>query len=224
MGIGSSSGAHFTDDFHRAVGHDNNVIDPDTTPDLGTNDNNIEEEVPKNGPMAIADKMPFPNNHNPDSDFNTRFGNLPPSGIMNDLKKPDGNSPPLLRRVMNLTNTPDEIMGAMEGGDFAHSYQRGIPQPGMGKAPAEKVKSAALSFNGEVFEGENHGYALGKIWDKYGQGIDHAKVADGFTTTKGRFVSREEAFGLAKSNDQIQEKVLQSLTPDSSMLLSEDLK
>lgn len=31
-------------------------------------------------------QMPFPNNNNPETDFNARWPNLPPAGIMNDLR------------------------------------------------------------------------------------------------------------------------------------------
>lgn len=44
-------------------------------------------------------QMPFPDNHNPDMDFVNRFPNLPPSGIMNDLKPSVEFGPPLIRRL-----------------------------------------------------------------------------------------------------------------------------
>lgn len=46
-------------------------------------------------------QMPFPDNHNPDMDFANRFPTqMPPSGIMNDLKP---QSDPVLMRKL-LTN------------------------------------------------------------------------------------------------------------------------
>jgi hypothetical protein len=90
----------------------------------------------------------------------------------------------------------------------------------------ESVKSAALQYKGETIEGVNHGDALNTIMSRQG-GIpesDFAKIKEGFTTTKGRFVSREEAFDIAKERDQIDQKTLDSLTAESKMLLSEDLK
>src|ERR1700722_677332 len=47
--------------------------------------------------------MPFPDNHNPEQDFNSRFGNLPPAGILNDLKKPADTSPALVRKINDVT-------------------------------------------------------------------------------------------------------------------------
>lgn len=44
--------------------------------------------------------MPFPNNHNPDMDFANRWPvQLPPSGVMNDLKPQIEMGPPMVRRL-----------------------------------------------------------------------------------------------------------------------------
>lgn len=45
--------------------------------------------------------MPFPDNRNPDMDFVNRWPDLPPSGILNDLKPPPETTPPL-RRKLNM--------------------------------------------------------------------------------------------------------------------------
>lgn len=125
----------------------------------------------------------------------------------------DGTLTGLITPVANITNTPGEIMDGLEG---TKQYPSGFYTP-------EKVKSAALIHNGETYEDVNHGFALGRILDKYPD-ANMKNIKEGFTTDRGRFVSREEAFGIAKARDQIQDNVLPSLTKDSTMLLSEDLK
>lgn len=94
--------------------------------------------------------------------------------------------------------------------------------PMMGGTP-ETVGKAALQIGGETFTGQNHGEAFEKFMTKYPEG-DFSKFKDGFMTSKGRFVSREEAFDIAKKQDQIKEDVLPSLTHESTILLSEDIK
>lgn len=101
MGIGTSKGAFYEDQFHYAQSqwddsYDNNVVKPE---DVETNKKLENVEQTELGGTPIADKMPFPNNSNPDSNFNNRFGNLPPSGILNDLRKPPEPTPSLARRI-----------------------------------------------------------------------------------------------------------------------------
>jgi len=71
----------------------------------------------------------------------------------------------------------------------------------------ERVKNAAVRFNGKVYEGPNHGMALdraatelGKTQDELFEQID--QNTEGFVTTTGRFVSREEADVIAKGQGQ----------------------
>ena len=45
--------------------------------------------------------MPFPDNHNPDMDFVNRWPQLPPSGILNDLKP---NLDPGMQLIRKLPN------------------------------------------------------------------------------------------------------------------------
>lgn len=217
MTIGTSLGAFYPDKMSFLTapykGGDNNVIDPDTTPDLSGTDN-IDIKKPNNPPVEVEvgkkDEMPFPNNTDVSTNFVNRFGNLPPSGILNDIK-PQSPDKPLIRKIADVRGIdkspmlPDVYGG---GGNLR------IP---------ESIKSAALKIDGELFEGENHGYALGKWMDK-NPGKDISKNwEDGFTTTNGRFVSREEAFDLAKQSNQIKPEVLPSLTHESTQLLSEDM-
>lgn len=199
MGIGTSRGAFYQDEHHQAAEEwkgftqDRGVITPEQLDQSRQMDAVQMQEL---GGIEVKDQMPFPNNSNPDSNFVNRFGSLPPSGILNDLKRPPDNSPALVRRI----------------GDKPEDHP-------------EMVDKAALQYGGKTYTGINHGYALQDIMNEHGSSdnIDFKSVKDGFTTTTGRFVSREEAMDIAKAQDQIDQKVKGQMAPDSSMLLSEDL-
>jgi len=85
-----------------------------------------------------------------------------------------------------------------------HGY---MPQ---GKAPTpppiEKVEKAALRYKDEVFTGIMHAMAFEDLQAKYPK-LTHddigGVIADGFTTSMGRFVSREEAFKMVHGVAQI---------------------
>lgn len=120
-----------------------------------------------------------------------------------------------------VTITPEDID---KGIDMALSFSGG----GL-HTVNETIKSAAIRLEGEIFEAPNHGMALGQWMEKYPEKPfpNDAKMwekAQGFTTTKDRFISREEAFNMAKKQDLIKDNVLPALTTDSKVLLSEDLK
>lgn len=130
MGIGTSMGAYYDDSFHQAAAdwdpkYDNNVVDPavvyapstggfsldfdnneTTMGEINTNKQLDQVEQTELGGTEIGMKMPFPNNRNPDQDFNSRFGNLPPSGILNDLK-PQNPDKPLIRKIGWQNNSED---------------------------------------------------------------------------------------------------------------------
>lgn len=221
--IGTSIGLAYEDVFQHAAGvpHDYNVIDPETTPDINTNDKN--EVSPKSKPVIteVQDKMPFPDNHNPDQDFAARFGNLPPSGILNDLKKPQ--DAPLIRRISDNTylTTP---YGSITDSDIDKTIGVVLNTTGGGIANAgETIGKAALRYGGKVYEDANHGLAFNKLLEEHAN-APMGDIDQGFTTSSGRFVSREEAFDIAKAKDQIKSEVLPALTKDSTTLLSEDLK
>lgn len=65
---------------------------------------------------------------------------------------------------------------------------------------AEKISFPAIRFEGKIYEGINHADAAEKagLWQKLGQFPDEA-LAEGFTTNRGRFISREEASSITKS-------------------------
>jgi len=104
MGIGTSKGAFYRDEGHYQASqwddkYDDNVITPQ---DLKTRkDLDAAELNPTTGlGIEIKDQMPFPNNNDPRTDFDFRFPKeLPPSGILNDLKKPTGETRPLVRKI-----------------------------------------------------------------------------------------------------------------------------
>lgn len=205
MGIGTSLGAFFESSFDHQAGTPY-VPDVKQPPDTG-DDNVLPPDDSKRNVIEAKDRMPFPDNNNPDTDFNNRFGKLPPSGILNDLKKPTGETIPLVRRISMTTDDRGAIQD--NGGEIA-----------------EMIKSPALHIEGKLYEAPNHGMALNNYLDsnptRPTNGLD--AMREGFTTTSGRFVDREEALAIAKKQDQIKPEVLPALTSYSSMLLSEDLK
>lgn len=76
----------------------------------------------------------------------------------------------------------------------------------------ERVAIAALrltldeSAEGEIFTGMTHYVAYEKIEEKYpelGIQITDPRLEDGFLTNKDRFISRDEAFEMAKSTSQL---------------------
>lgn len=124
MPIGTGDSQLFQDEFHM---HSNDFLKPPSLPSEGVDDKdtlpqnfaptldrqmiikphdptesdaNLMEPVTKTSDFMTEvnkQQMPFPDNRNPDMDFNNRFGNLPPSGILNDLKPPP--EKPLQRKL-----------------------------------------------------------------------------------------------------------------------------
>lgn len=80
----------------------------------------------------------------------------------------------------------------------------------LGVAAKEKIFRAAVRYKGKVYEAVNHGEAVNKLFDAF-EKYPSAKEADkiykeieqGFTTTTGRYVDREEAYRLAETAEQI---------------------
>lgn len=85
----------------------------------------------------------------------------------------------------------------------------------------EKIASAALKYGGKLYEGLNHGFALENIL-KENPSAGMKDIQDGFTTSKGRFVSREEAYDIADKAKQMGSD-MKDVPDESKMLLSEDL-
>lgn len=103
----------FSDNTERAT-RDKNIISPEQgIRNRKQNQQERELDQVENDILGqpISNVMPFPDNKDPRQDFDYRFPkNLPPSGILNDLKKPTGQTVPLVRKIANLTNSPDEIL------------------------------------------------------------------------------------------------------------------
>ncbi len=109
----------------------------------------------------------------------------------------------------HITITDEDIN---KGIDIALAFSGG----GM---KVEKVGRAALQYGDDIFEGINHGEALDKLMTKT-KDFDYKKVKDGFMTSNGRFVSREEAMEIADKMNQLYDK---GIPKNATGLLSEDL-
>lgn len=73
-----------------------------------------------------------------------------------------------------------------------------MESPQFESAP-EEVKESALRYKGEIFTGFLHVHALDKLDAKYsGWQKSGERVEDGFITTRGRFIDRDEADKLAR--------------------------
>lgn len=121
MAIGTSLGAYFDDEFHHQAG-----INTDPSQDRIDVNPDTDLRSPKLDILPVDKKeMPFPNNRNPDSDFTSRFGNLPPSGILNDLKRPDPDRP-LLRRISDVTSDNGEPPQKAPDYDY-DAYKKAFP-------------------------------------------------------------------------------------------------
>lgn len=127
MPIGSSIGAFHEDEFRYEAApwfidpkmeeKDNNVVTP-----KDVQRNQTLEKIELNPAtsldgleVAMKNQMPFPDNRNKEAEFESRFGNLPPSGILNDLKKPSGETVPLVRKISDKAEVPIQIEGILEG-------------------------------------------------------------------------------------------------------------
>lgn len=67
------------------------------------------------------------------------------------------------------------------------------------RAP-ESVRSAAILWNGEVYAAATHGMALLNLKKTH---PEYRAVSEGFVTSTGRFVSREEAKEIAERAEQL---------------------
>lgn len=70
----------------------------------------------------------------------------------------------------------------------------------------ESITTAAILYAGEIFTGLMHADALQAILRKYPELKLSAStgLTDGFMTSKGRFVDRQEAGAIAKAAQQIE--------------------
>jgi hypothetical protein len=73
------------------------------------------------------------------------------------------------------------------------------------ESKAEKIVAAAIEIGDEIFTGVNHADAIVRVEDKYPHWDTDKSliIGEGFLTSKGRFVSREEAGQIAKGAAQL---------------------
>lgn len=85
-----------------------------------------------------------------------------------------------------------------------HFAERGPTKP----LVVEKIRSAAIRFQGEIFLGLNHGLAIKQLEEKYPrwQIMTDQSPEEGFYTNTGRFVDRREADEVATAARQVDEE------------------
>lgn len=88
----------------------------------------------------------------------------------------------------------------------------------------EKVTKAAIRVHGEIFTGKTHGEAMIQMEEKYPDWLESkASVEDGFITSTGRFINREEAGKIALDTGQIEHLEAEEKAESGSNLDSEDI-
>lgn len=104
------------------------------------------------------------------------------------------------------------------------SLFEGWRQPQKPREEPEKIASAAIEWEGEIFTGVTHGLAYKALKSAHPE-LDEERLRglhlDDFITTKGRIVRRHEALAIAERNDQIKNL---SAVDRNIGLASEDLK
>lgn len=95
--------------------------------------------------------------------------------------------------------------------------------------PRECIVDAAIEYEGQIFTGASHGHAIGKLKEAIPDVNEDKLLAqmeesDGFVTSLGRFVSRQEGWRIAYKANQLKRDP--GFVPDSEAreLYSEDLK
>lgn len=242
MAIGTSLGAYFESPFHHQSGietppdtGDDNVLPPDS--ETQSNPSKEAKVIP------AMDSSKFKSSSEIEDRRKEHFNSFPQSPQMqNVFEMGDGTMTALNPNFDDFIKSGETKLGNELGvGDLNPTLIHPIADVrGINKTPfkiqlpdafggsvrsPERIKSAAMKIDGELYEAENHGMAINKYMDENPE-KPFPKWEDrdeGFTTTHGRFVSREKAFDLARERDQIRPEVLPALTPDSTMLLSEDL-
>lgn len=103
---------------------------------------------------------------------------------------------------VKFTGEPDKWSGKEVVGDFLDKAMSvmgagmRIPKVTLRTGISERITSPAIKSSKGVFEGENHGIA-------YDKADAPQNYVDGYVTNKGRFVTREEAAGIAKGQEQV---------------------
>jgi len=96
-------------------------------------------------------------------------------------------------------------------------YARGVEGESV-----ERIDAAAVQYGDDVFVGINHGEAYEKLTAIHPEIIAaNADIKNGFLTSTGRFVSRDEASVIADKAEQIRDEMKNKIRTG---LHSEDLK
>jgi hypothetical protein len=76
---------------------------------------------------------------------------------------------------------------------------------GINEAKPVSIISAAIKFNGETYTGINHAFAIRKLESEVPNWRQKSKeaVLEGFMTSSGAFVDRDEALRISENADQI---------------------
>ncbi len=75
------------------------------------------------------------------------------------------------------------------------------------KNKEETISAAAIEYEGEIFRGRNHAEAIMEMEMKIPD-YEPNKVRDGFVTSTGRYVERDEALEIAKRQGQTKPSAL----------------
>jgi hypothetical protein len=112
---------------------------------------------------------------------------------INDISR-DRSRPPMVGPEMAPRGGPRTYTGASGEKIVAPNY-------------GETIKGPAIRAGKDVFQGANHGDALDNLreaypYEKYKEAVN--SLEEGFVTSHGRFVGREEALDIAKRGSQYQ--------------------
>lgn len=112
--------------------------------------------------------------------------------------------------------TANEVKAASEAQEERTALEEKL------NAERETINKAAIKFpTGEVTEGQFHFEALQNGQDQGLKWKQGERYEEGFTTSQGRFVNREEALKIAKANDQVKPY---EQNPEYKELMSGELK
>ena len=119
----------------------------------------------------------------------------------------------ILRVPVDLNNDPDMIFS-----EIADSFENILDKT------KEIILSAAIDYNGTIISGFRHSDCYKVLKNLIGNLEDSnlpQREHQGFLTSKNRFVSREEAFKIAKERHQIIHYMFED--DEVGQLISEDL-
>lgn len=123
-----------------------------------------------------------------------------------------------------------ETAGMMVGSPLTPRGALGSSAGGLAASTPERIERAAVNLGGKVFAGPNHATAIrvaekstGRNFDDLLMGLPSAENIDGFLTSSGRFVSRNEAALIAEQSRQLKPNIV-APTPAEGGLLTEDMR